>query len=263
MLPHLHLFCNCFSPYPHSQGDRSGTDRHPRRGRAHLMVLVGSAWCQTGPRRCSAVCPPRALTSYDAQATQTIPQQAVVNARPWHTHDLAWQQQRARLRTTRSCQAPAGRTGTQRACLIAAGIPAVALALAPPMSLRKPVAALPGETVWGHDDGGCINTCVLGPLCTVDSPRCRPDDHALTRHPQPYLLAPAAGVLSMPDCCAGVVLKHTHRWHIGGRTYWRRPHVPTGDAPTYLLATPPRTYWRRPHVPTGDAPRTYWRRKPS
>jgi hypothetical protein len=43
--------------------------------------------------------------------------------------------------------------------------------------------------------------------------------------------------------------------------YVTRTHAAaTGDAPAYLLETPPRTYWRRPRVPTGDAPRTYWRR---
>ena len=262
MLPHLRLFCNCFSSSTHVRQGRPGTDGRLGMGLSHPVVLLESALYQTGPRRCSTVRPAPTLASYNAQATQTTTQQSAANERHWHEHDLAWQQQCARLRTARSCQALAVRKGTQRARLVTAGIPALALALVPYMPLRQPVTALPGETVCVHDDGGDINTCSLGPICTADSPRCRPDDHPrhdIIRRPcSPQRL----GWLQCPRLLRRSVLEHKNRGQrertyllaTPPRTYWRHTHVPTGDAP--------RTYWRHAHVPTGDAPRTYWRRKP-
>jgi hypothetical protein len=130
--------------------------------------------------------------------------------------------------------------------LVAAGIPVLALALAPSMPMRKPVVALPGETVCVHDEGGYINTCFPGPILTVESPRCRPDDHSLTRHHQPYLLATAAGVAQSPRLLRRSRTGAQESGHIGG--------VPTGDRPLYLRATAPCTYGRPPLVPTGDRP---------
>ena len=142
MLPHLRLFCNCFSPYPHVRQGRPGTDGRLRMGLSHPVVLLESARYQTGPRRRSTVRPPPTLASYDAQATQTTTQQAAANERHWHERDLAWQHQCAQLRATRSCQA---------------------LAVLTPLSPPPPPR-------------GYVNTCFLGPLFAVDSPRCRPDD---------------------------------------------------------------------------------------
>lgn len=77
-------------------------------------------------------------------------------------------------------------------------------------------------------------------------------DHVSTRCCQSHAPGMAAACPGAADCCAVILLEPKDVVYLVSRTYWRRTHVPTGDAPTYLLETP--------HVPTGDTPRTYRRR---
>ena len=126
-----------------------------------------------------------------------------------------------------------------------------------------------GEPVCMHDNGGCVNACSLEPILAVESPRCRPYDHALPQPHQPRLLATATGAARCPKLlrriCAGAqglgAYGRTYLLERAPRTYRREPHVPTGESPTYLPERAPRTYRREPHVPTGESPRTY-RREP-
>ena len=134
---------------------------------------------------------------------------------------------------------------------------------------------LAGEPVYVHDNGGCVNACSLEPILAVESPRCRPYDHALPQPHQPRLLATATGVARCPKSlrriCAGAqgsgAYGRTYLPERDPRTYWREPtylleraHVPTGESPRTYWRESPRTYWRETHVPTGErALRTYWR----
>ena len=233
MLPHLRLFRNGFSPYPPSQWDRSGTDRRPRRGRAHLMVLVGSARCQTGPRRRSAARPPRALASYDAQATQTTTQQAAANARPWHAHDLTWQHQCAQRRATRSWEALAVFEG---------------MATPAPWdrSSQSTVPDADRMTVLRHDPLSC--PCLPQRLGWLSAPD-RFAGFVLQHKSREYVV----GRTYWREAHVPTGEKHvptgekpTYLPERNPRTYRRETHVPTGEKPTYLLERDPRTYRREP-----------------
>ena len=238
MLPHLRLFRNCFSPYPPSQGDRSGTDGRPRRGRAHLVVLVGSARCQTGPRRRSAARPPHALASYDAQATQTTTQQAANNERHWHERDLTWQHQCAQRRATRSWEALAVLEG---------------MATPAPWdrSSQSTVPDADRMTVLRHDPLSC--PCLPQRLGWLSAPD-RFAGFVLQHKSREYVVGRTYW------------REPTYLPERDPRTYRREPtylperaHVPTGERPTYLPERDPRTYRREPtylperaHVPTGE-----------
>ena len=63
------------------------------------------------------------------------------------------------------------------------------------------------------------------------------DDHTCTRRHPPHALALGAVYLHTPEGSAVIVLESRGVMHSFWCTYWRRPFVPTGDAP--------RTYWRR------------------
>ena len=262
MLPHLRLFRNCFSPYPPSQRDRSGTDGRPRRGRAHLVVLVGSALCQTGPRRRSAARSPHALASYDAQATQTTTQQAANNERHWHERDISWQHQCAQRRATRLWEALAVLEG---------------MATPAPWdrSSQSTVPDADRMTVLRHDPLSC--PCLPQRLGWLSAPdrfagfvlQHKSREYVVGRtyrrdDPRTYRRATRVPTGERP----------AYLPESDPRTYRRETRVPTGERPTYLPERDPRTYRRETHVPTGErptylperarvptgeSPRTYWR----